>query len=200
MEPPSRSNLPRKIVHDLGHPQHAYRLTYTLIDMDGTRRIGEQRYTMVAMPSQRTQMKQGSRIPLVIAEGKNPSTFQITYLDVGMNFDITLTEVSGGLSLRTKVERSGIAEERSGVGLSDPVVRQSLVEGTSIPTPDRPLIIGSFDIPDSTRHLDVQVSVEHVFAADTGEKSCHALSQTNILKANGRCDCGPLFRTSQRKV
>lgn len=157
---PDQIELARTIISNLDLPQRAYRVIYTLIDMDGTKRIGEQSYSMVAMPEQKAEMKQGSRVPVVVADVKNPSTSQITYLDVGMNFEVTLTEVNGGLSLKTKVERSSIADDHSSVGPGDPVVRQSLVEGTTILTPGKASIVGSFDIPDSTRHLDVQVSVD----------------------------------------
>jgi hypothetical protein len=152
--------IARKILDDIDRPQHTYRILYTLIDMDGAKRIGEQHYSMVVAPGQRTLLKQGSRMPVVVSSPKNPTNSEITYLDVGMNLDATLSEVSGGVSLKSKVERSSIAEERSGIGPQEPVVRQSLVEGTSFLTPGKPLTIGSIDIPDSTRHLDVEVTME----------------------------------------
>jgi hypothetical protein len=63
---------------------------------------------------------------------------------------------------RCDIERSSTDEERSGVAPQDPIIRQSVVEGTSFVTPGRPLIIGSFDMLDSTRRLDVSVVVEPV--------------------------------------
>jgi hypothetical protein len=53
-----------------------------------------------------------------------------------------------------------MAEERSGVGPQDPIVRQTALEGTSFLTPGKPVILGSLDIPGSTRHLDVDVMME----------------------------------------
>ena len=109
-------------------------------------------------------MKQGSKVPIVTGsttEG-NSTQSQVTYLDVGLNFDATLDESVNGVRLKTKVEQMSLAEERSGVGLQDPVIRQTTVEGTSILTEGKPLILGSIDIPGTTRHLDIDVVMEVV--------------------------------------
>jgi hypothetical protein len=86
----------------------------------------------------------------------------MTYLDVGMNFDATLDEFANGVRLRSKVEQSSIAEEKSSVGAQDPIVRQTVMEGTSFLAPGKPLILGSLDIPGSTRHLDIEVVMEQI--------------------------------------
>jgi type II secretory pathway component GspD/PulD (secretin) len=161
--PSDQIEFARKLLNDLDKPLRAYRITYTLIDMDGSRRIGEQHYTMVTVPGQRAQMRQGNRVPIMVNDQKsNSGAAAVTYVDLGMNFDATLDQVEDGLSLKTKVERSSAAEERSGAVPQDPIIRQSVVEGSSLITPGKPLIIGSFDILDTTRHLDVQVSVEPI--------------------------------------
>jgi hypothetical protein len=48
------------------------------------------------------------------------------------------------------------------VGAQEPVVRQTVLEGTSFLTPGKPLVLGSLDIPGSARHLDVEVVMEQV--------------------------------------
>src|SRR3978361_763773 len=45
-------------------PHKLYRLTYTLTEADGGKRIGLQHYSMVVTGGQRTMMKEGSRVPL----------------------------------------------------------------------------------------------------------------------------------------
>ncbi|HEY0162152.1 MAG TPA: hypothetical protein VGB69_05700 [Edaphobacter sp.] len=157
---PDQVATARKLLDDIDRPRKAYRLTYTIIDMDGTKRIGEQHYSMVVVSGQKTMMKQGSRMPLVVSDPKSSAQSPVAYIDVGMTFEATLSEGSNGAGLKTKVERSSISEERSGLGPQDPIIRQSLLEGTSVVTPGKPLTLGSFDILDSTRHLDVQVTLE----------------------------------------
>ncbi len=79
-----------------------------------------------------------------------------------MNFDATMEELANGARLRSKVEQLSMAEQTSGVGLQDPIIRQSSLEGTSFLTLGKPLVLGSIDIPGSTRHLDVEVVMEQV--------------------------------------
>jgi hypothetical protein len=153
----------QKMMDELDRPKKTYRLTYTINEMDGGKRIGTQHFAMVLTAGQRTQMKQGSKVPVVTGSNQG-STLQnaVSYLDIGMNFDATLEESANGVTLRSKVEQLSLAEEKSGVGVQDPVIRQTALEGTSFLAPGKPLVLGSVDIPGSTRHLDVEVVMEQV--------------------------------------
>jgi len=164
---PDQLLLVQKLLSDLDRPRKTYRLTYTITETDGGKRIGTQHFVMVVVSGQRTVLKQGSRVP--IATGSYTTTgssgaqqTQFTYLEIGMNFDATLEESANGVRLRTKAEQSSIADEKSGLGVQDPLVRQTLLEGTSILTPGKPLALGSVDVPGSTRHLDIEVVIEVV--------------------------------------
>ena len=87
---------------------------------------------MVVVAGQRTVLKQGSKIPLLTGSYNNTSSQaepQVTYIDVGLNFDATLDEFANGVRLRTKIDQSSVAEEKSGVGPQAPVVRQTSLEG-----------------------------------------------------------------------
>ena len=156
------------VLNDLDLPKKTYRLTYTVTEIDGGKPVGTQHYDMVLVSGQNTELKQGSRVPIATGSynptattGPSPSPpgeqTQYTYLDIGMNFDATLTATGNGAMLKSRVEQSSIAEERSGVGAQDPIVRQTSLQGVFSLTPDKPLVIGSLDIPGSTRHLDIEV-------------------------------------------
>ena len=123
---PRRLALAQKMINDLDRPKKAYRLTYTITDIDGGKRIGVQHFSTIVTEGQRTVVKQVSKVPMVTGSYNNSSSqteSQVTYLDVGLIFDSTLASYGGGASLRSKVEQSSVAEERSGVGPQDPVVR-----------------------------------------------------------------------------
>ena len=146
-------------------PAKSYRLTYTLTETDSGKRVGTQHFAMIIVTGRKTVLKQGSRVP--IASGAFiPNTSQMQtqfqYLDVGLNIDASLDESAHGLQLNTRVTQSSIAEEKSSLGVQDPIVRQSDLEGTSILTQGKPMVLGSMDIPGSTRHLDVEVVMESV--------------------------------------
>jgi type II secretory pathway component GspD/PulD (secretin) len=162
---PDQLVLARKVLADLDRPRKTYRLTYTINESDAGKRIGSQHFTMVVVSGQRTTLKEGSKVPVATGSfeaGSASAQTQFTYIDIGLNFDATLDESANGVRLRTKAEQSSIAEEKSGVGVADPIVRQTILEGTSILTPGKPLILGSLDVPGSTRHLDVEVLMEVV--------------------------------------
>jgi type II secretory pathway component GspD/PulD (secretin) len=162
---PDQLLLAQKVLHDLDRPKKTYRLVYTMTDMDGGKRVGVQHFAMIVVAGQRTTLKQGSKVPVATGSstaGNSETQTQMTYLDVGMNFDATLDEFANGVRLRSKVEQSSIAEEKSSVGAQDPIVRQTVMEGTSFLAPGKPLILGSLDIPGSTRHLDIEVVMEQI--------------------------------------
>lgn len=140
-------------------PHKQFRLTYTFTEVDGGKRVGLQHYSMVVATGQRVQMKEGSRVPIAVGSDKGA---QRQYLDVGLNLDSTLQEHGTGFQLRSRVEQSSIAEEKSGIGPEDPVIRQTFLEGTSILPEGKAVSLGSLDVLGSTRHLEVAVTVEAV--------------------------------------
>ena len=166
--PAEQIALAQKILSEIDRPKRTYRLTYTVTEMEGGKRLGVQHFAMVVASGQKTTLKQGSRVPIATgsyAANGSPNASQqtqFTYLDVGMNFDATLDEFASGVRLFSSVEQSSIAEEKSGVGEQDPIVRQTSLKGAAYLTPGKPLMLGSLDIPGSTRHLDVEVIMEQL--------------------------------------
>lgn len=157
--------IAEKIIKDLDRPKKAYRLTYTITEMDGGKSIGTQHFAMVVISGERTTLKQGSREPIVTGSydsGKSQAQTQMTYIDVGMNFDVLLDESADAIRLRSKIEQSSLADQVSGVGPQDPIIRQTILQGTSYLTAGKPLVLGSLDIPGSTRRMDVEVVMEPI--------------------------------------
>ncbi|MGD0443784.1 MAG: secretin N-terminal domain-containing protein [Edaphobacter sp.] len=157
--------MAQKIINELDRPKKLYRLTYTITEIDGGKRVGVQHFSMVLTDGQRTVMKQGNKVPIVTGSYNNTSSqaeSQVTFIDVGMNFDATLDSYGGGARLKSKVEQLGMTEEKSGVGPQYPIIRQTALEGTALLAPGKPVVLGSLDVPGSTRHLDVDVMMEPV--------------------------------------
>jgi hypothetical protein len=119
---------------------------------------------MIVVSGRKTVLKQGNRVPLVTGSVSTSggAQTQVQYLDIGLNIDASIEESADGVKLNTAVEQSSIAEGKSGFGTPDPIVRQAKLEGTSILTAGEPLILGSMDIPSSSRGLDIEVVMEHV--------------------------------------
>jgi type II secretory pathway component GspD/PulD (secretin) len=162
--PPEQIALARTLLNDLDRPKKTYRLTYTITDTDSGKRVGTQHFAMIVVAGQRTTLKQGNKVPIETGThgGGNDVKTEMTYVDVGMNFDATLDEFANGVRLNSKVEQLSVADEKSGAGAQDPIIRQTQIQGTSFLTAGKPLILGSLDIPGSTRHVDIEVVMDLV--------------------------------------
>jgi type II secretory pathway component GspD/PulD (secretin) len=153
------------IIHALDQPHKAFRLTYTVATIEGGKNIGTAHYSLVAADGQRTTLKEGDKVPVAtgsFSTDKAAAQTQFTYLDVGMNFDATVNAMATGFALKTKVEQSSIGPTNTIAGVAEPVVRQSVLETATIVPLGKPLMLGSIDIPNSTRHLDIDVLVEQI--------------------------------------
>ena len=165
---PDELALAQQLIKQLDRPRKTYRLTYTLTEVDGAKRIGTQHFSMVVVTGQQTTLKQGSKIPVATgsynptASASEGTQTQFTYLDVGMNFNATLDETEHGARLNSKVEESSIGEDKTISGVNEPVIRQTVLQGTSFLTLNKPLMLGSVDILGSTRHIDIEVVMEQV--------------------------------------
>ena len=155
--------LAQKILSDLDKTKKIYRLTYTMTEKDGGKTIGLQHFSIIIASGSRTDFKQGSRVPVATRSPTSEnSPSEVTYLDVGQEIDASLDGYLDGVRLRTKVVQSSIAEDKSLVGTQTPVIRQTTLEGTSTLVQGKPLVLGSLDVPGSTRHQEVEVVSELV--------------------------------------
>lgn len=161
--PPDQLTLAKKVLSDLDKPRKTYRLTYTVRDMDDNKQIGIQHFSLIVVSGARTTLKSGSKVPIATGSTSTTNTNEIntqfTYVDIGLSIDASLDESASGVRLRTRLERSSVVEEKSMGVVQEPLIRSTVLEGTSILTQGKQAVLGSLDIPGSTRHLDVEVSL-----------------------------------------
>ena len=152
----------QKILADIDRPRKTYRLTYTI--GDGSAQSGAQHFVMIVSAGNKTMLKQGTRVPIVTGTsgtGSEQST-QVQYMDIGMNLDATLEGHGDAMRLHTKFEQSSVAEEKSNVGIQDPVIHQSVLEGESAIEMGKPVVLGSVAMPGSGKSVEVSVVAEAV--------------------------------------
>ena len=163
---PDDIELTRKLIADIDRPRKTYRLTYTVSEMDNGKRIGLQHFAMVIAAGAKTELREGSRVPITTGSftaGSASTQSQITYIDIGLNVQAALDQSTDGLNLRSKIDQSSVAPEQGpAFGGQDPIIRQSVLEGTASLTLNKPLTLGALDIPGSTRHLDIEVILEPI--------------------------------------
>jgi type II secretory pathway component GspD/PulD (secretin) len=158
--------LAQKIVSDLDRNKKIYRLTYTITDIDNGKRAAPQHFSIIVASGSKTDFKQGSKVPLVTGSytenGPGSSNSQVQYQDIGLEIEASLNAYLDGVRLQTKLGESSVADEKSGVGPQDPIFRQTTLEATSTLAPGKPLVLGSIDIPGTTRRQEVEVVAEAV--------------------------------------
>jgi type II secretory pathway component GspD/PulD (secretin) len=155
----------QKLIAELDRARKVYRVTYTLTDRNSETVARTQTLAIVTASGERTIIKQGSKVPIATGtydSDNSKANTQFQYLDVGLNIDCTVGGRGDVLSLHSKVEQSSLTDEKSNLGPQDPVLRQSVLENTASLTPGKPLIIGSIDIPGTTRKQDISVVAELV--------------------------------------
>jgi hypothetical protein len=168
---PEMLQMAQALVNDLDLPKKTYRLVYTVTDVDGNKPGTAEHYSMLMVSGQNAKLKQGSKVPIITGSYNPTATTgdhpipagvqtQVTYLDVGMNFDATLQASGNGAILKSSVERSATASEQSGVGPQDPIVRQTSLSGVFYLTPGKPIMLGSAEVTGTTHHIDIEVELQ----------------------------------------
>ena len=113
--------MAQKVIADLDLPKKAYRLEYTVRLMDGAKATATQHYSLMVVWGERAELKLGNKVPLMTGSrmpDAGAASSQVQYLDVGLNITATLTGSGDVLILRTKVEQSTLADEKSAGGRS----------------------------------------------------------------------------------
>lgn len=151
----------QKMLADLDKPQKVYRVTYTIGDGHGTPR----QVALLVTTGKWTMAKQGTRVPIMTGSykegGGEAANTQFQYVDVGTSVSAELEGYGDGLRLATKIEETSISEQKSNVGIQDPVIEQSVLEEQSPLALGKPVSLGVLQMPEGKR-MDVQVVVEAV--------------------------------------
>lgn len=162
--PVSQLAVGEKIIRDMDRPRKTYRLLFTITEIDNDKTISTQHISMVAVIGLHTSIKEGDKIPVATGSYTENSAAQtqFTYVDVGMNFDATITEQAHGVSLESKVEQSSVGPSNTIAGVQEPVIRQTVLQGTSLLTLEKPVMLGSIDVPNTTRRFDIVVVLQPI--------------------------------------
>ena len=152
----------QKIIADLDRPRKVYRLTYTISDSGDSQTKDAQHFTLIVACGDKTTFKQGTRVPIVVGSTSKDASERsdVQYMDVGLSINASLATRADALTLRSKVELSSLGEETAGA--RDPNVRQTVLDGTSTLMPGKPLVLGSLDVPSTSRRQEIAVVAELV--------------------------------------
>jgi hypothetical protein len=148
-----------KAASDAAEPGHAYRLDFTVSEIENGKKIDSRQYSMNLRGGDVNEVKIGSRVPVDTKNGE----FQ--YIDVGTNIWCALRDrkdiswVGNDLLLNVKSEISNFAvPEQQGQNVR-PILRQLKIDASMIAEVGKPLVIGSVDDPNSKRQFQLALTI-----------------------------------------
>jgi type II secretory pathway component GspD/PulD (secretin) len=154
----------QRMISEIDRPLKTFRLTFSLTEMDGDKTVGTQKVSLTALDDGgKTVFKQGSKVPIVTGtSGDSGSTqnSQVQYEDVGLDIEASVDGSPDTLRLHTRFAQSSVSDERAANATGDPAIRQTTLEAEAGLVPGKPLVLGSLDIPGTTRREEISVVSE----------------------------------------
>lgn len=142
------------VVAEREKPVHAYRLDFSVNEMEEGKRINNRQYSLNLNADDANEIKIGTRVPVEAGHE------QFQYMDVGTSIWCRIGERPDGIPLSVRAEISNFAIPDQGTGHeSRPVVRQFKINASTLAIPGKPMVVGSVDDPNSKRQFQLEVTV-----------------------------------------
>ena len=134
-----------------------YRLDLFINELDDGKKINTRHYSISLTDDSGTkELKIGTRVPVESEQGKFQYIDLGTYISAKMYMNPSLT-----LDVRVEVSSLGGASADQATR-GQPLVRQMVLSGRTLVVPDRPMVIGSVDDPNSRREFQLDVTATKI--------------------------------------
>jgi type II secretory pathway component GspD/PulD (secretin) len=157
--------MAQHIIADIDRPVKTYQLTFTLNESGSGNPASSRHIAMVIQVGNKSEVKLGSKVPIVTGsfdDQTSKANTQVQYEDVGLMIEAWLDSSGDSLRLHTKVEQSNVSDEKSNVGIQDPVLLQSVFDGSSTLVEGRPQVLGTLETPGGSGKVEIEVIAEPV--------------------------------------
>jgi len=130
---------------------HAYRIDFSIYEMEEGKRINARHYSMSLNPGPWSEIKIGTRVPVSSTQG----SFQ--YIDLGTSISCELDEQGEDVSLDVRSDFSNLStpEEQHS---AQPIIRQIRINGRALAVSGKPVVIGAVDDPNSNRQFQLEAT------------------------------------------
>ncbi len=138
-----------------------YRVTYTLTEMDASKKIGTQHYTFVLNADmQRSHTNLQTHLPVQVGA-------QYEMEHVGITLDSQLEKFQNALKLHSTLDQTSLADNQKKEGENasspfPPVTRQTTLLSSALMQENQPMTLWKVDLPGSTHVLEVQAELTRV--------------------------------------
>lgn len=152
-----------KFLAELDRPSQTWKLTYTVTGAEGGSSAASRGHVLTVASGRSAELKEGKRVPLVTGgppRGASEAGTQVQYVDIGLAINADVDGGGDALRVRTRIEQTAIADEKSGLGAQDPVVSQAVLDNTVILVPGKPTVLGSLEMAGAGQRQQVSVVAE----------------------------------------
>lgn len=139
-------------------PKTAYRLDFKIFHLEGTKRINEREFMVMANASEHdsspSSLRIGTRVPIT-SQGEKPN-----YLDVGFNVWARLVQQAGKLVASIRMEMTSLVLPEQGTephGSAPPVLRNGSFSLDTILVPGKAQLLSNMDDVNSNKRIQVEV-------------------------------------------
>jgi len=155
---PAQESAAVKPAPETAEPGHAYRLDFTVSEIEDGKKINSRQYSM-NMYGDANEIKIGTRVPV---ELKNN---EVQYMDVGTNIwcrlrdrrDVTWLGNDVMLNVRSEISNFAVPEQQG--QSTRPILRQLKIDASTIATVGKSIVLGVVDDPNSKRQFQLEVTV-----------------------------------------
>jgi hypothetical protein len=156
----SAQDTPAKPAPESSEPGHAYRLDFTVNEIDDGKKINSRQYSMNLNAGDQSEIKIGSRVPVELKTG------EIQYMDVGTNIwcrmrdrkDVAWLGNDVLLNVRSDISNFAVSDQ-TGQAMR-PIVRQMKIDASTIAVVGKPIVVGVVDDPSSKRQFQLELTVQ----------------------------------------
>jgi hypothetical protein len=137
------------------HAATAYRLDFTLNELEGGKKVNTRQYSLNAVPGWNpvNQLKIGTRVPVEAKQG------EMQYIDVGTNIWARMLERGDTPQLEVRVDLTNFADPEAEGHRTMPLLRQLQINASNVATLNKPVVMGIVDDPNSKRQYQLEVTV-----------------------------------------
>jgi hypothetical protein len=155
----AQDSAPSKPAPESSEPGHAYRLDFTVNEIEDAKKINSRQYSMNLNAGDQSEIKIGTRVPVEAKSG------EYQYIDVGTNIwcrmrdrrDVTWLANDVLLNVRSDISNFAIPDQQ-GQNMR-PIVRQMKIDASTIAVIGKAMVVGIVDDPNSKRQFQLEVTV-----------------------------------------
>jgi hypothetical protein len=143
----------KKSAEQVEKPVNAYRLDFSVNEMEGGKKINTRQYSMNLNANKNNDIRIGTRVPVEMKQG------EMEYFNIGTSIRGRVEERENGLLLDVSCGITSLAVQDPPPSRANvPLLRTLEINGTTVTSVGKPTVIGSVDDPDSKRQYQLEVT------------------------------------------